>query len=300
MCQINFSTFLRLSGEKELVELCDQVQEIAPIDEPFAARLISLVRMHMATGSHPDAVQTWIDTHRFADVDAVIDERIERLMHRSAQTLHLNESACRISWKQIPSQLARENTRFHNLRSSEAPASSTVESLLLHLTEQGIIRRVRRLDRPQKPLEQYVHQSQYKYYLTDTGLYRRLAGFDGQSVNRESPALSRFRGILSESYALEALSRLSDAGPWYWKSGNRAEVDFIIRISGIVFPVEVKTARNVKSHSLALYRHLHAPETAIRLSLLNLKRDDDLINIPFYLIDRIGALLSPMLRKETP
>lgn len=59
-----------------------------------------------------------------------------------------------------------------------------------------------------------------------------------------------------------------------------------------IFPVEVKTARNVKSHSLALYRRQYSPWIAIRISMLNLKQDDELVNIPLYMMHEASHLVS--------
>jgi predicted AAA+ superfamily ATPase len=203
-------------------------------------------------------------------------------------------------WKRLVKQMARENTKFHQVRPQDEANYPAGEALMLFLLEQQLVRQVRRLDRPQQPIESYVYHSKYKYYMQDTGLFRRLAGLPATAVNAEEPALSRFRGILSESYALQSLISLSNQGPWYWKSGHQAEVDFVLLLDDAIVPVEVKTARNVTSHSLARYRQLYTPEIALRLSLLNLKRDDDLVNIPLYMSECIPHILSLFRKKETP
>ncbi len=68
----------------------------------------------------------------------------------------------------------------------------------------------------------------------------------------------------------------------YWQSGNTAEVDFIVQPGGLIVPIEVRSATNVRSRSLALYLGKYRPELAVRLSLLNVKEQDGLLNAPLY------------------
>jgi predicted AAA+ superfamily ATPase len=287
---VDFPTFLAMTGNEDLIEAVRQIHMIAPIPPSLAIRLGHLVRIHMATGNYGPAIETWIETHDFALTDEVLDRRLEQLAHEGAEALGIGKETCLTLFKRLPSQVARENTRYHNSKPKDEANVAAMESLILHLEKQGTLTRIRRIDKPMQPVESFVYQSKYKYYCTDTGLFRRMANLPATSVDEGSPSLSRFRGVLSESYALSCLLSLSESQVWYWKSGHQAEVDFVITLGGHTLPVEVKTSRNVKSHSLALYRKLYDPPLALRISLLNLKRDDDLVNVPLYLV---GTWLGP-------
>lgn len=295
---IDFQTFLELTGNRELVESAIANQEIAPLPRGIALRLANLVRIHMATGGLPDAVETWIRTHDFPQVDRVIDARVQQLVLASAAELHLDIPRCETLWQRIPRHVARENSHFRHSRHSEESEGLNLDPLLILLVQAGWMRRIRRLDHPAQVVEPYVYQSQYKYYLADTAMLRRLARLGATTVDEEKPELSRFRGTLTESYLLGILGPLCEEDVWYWKSGSLAEVDFIVRLQGELLPVEVKTARNVKSHSLALYRRLYRPRLALRYSLLNLKMDDDLLNIPIYLAHHTPRLMALALTRS--
>jgi len=79
--------------------------------------------------------------------------------------------------------------------------------------------------------------------------------------------------------------------PHYWRSGNKAEIDFLIQYKNSIIPVEVKSDENIRSKSLAFYRKEYDPPVSIRFSLRNLKRDDGMINIPLFLVDYTKKLL---------
>ncbi len=59
--------------------------------------------------------------------------------------------------------------------------------------------------------------------------------------------------------------------PYYWRSCNTAEVDFIAQFEEKILPIEVKSSINVKSRSLSVYREKYKPEVSIRTSLFKLK-----------------------------
>ncbi|WP_422477740.1 DUF4143 domain-containing protein [Pleomorphochaeta sp. DL1XJH-081] len=289
---IDFPAFLEMTGNTNLLELLREIDEIRPIPKSEAARLSHLVRIHMATGSIPSIVESWVRTHDFDKTDREIDQHLEALVNESAAALSLKIEQCRSMWYRLPAQIARENTRFHNTKPKDEANGYPLDILILYLVQEGIIYRVRKIDKPRQPVESFIYQSQYKYYFLDSGLFRRLAKLPARTVNQELPELSRFRGNLTEGYALTALLKLSDHPIWYWKSGHRAEVDFVTILGNEIIPVEVKTARNVKSHSLACYRRQYGPKIALRISMLNLKQDDELVNIPLYMIHEAQHLLS--------
>ena len=60
-----------------------------------------------------------------------------------------------------------------------------------------------------------------------------------------------------------------------------------------IIPIEVKADENVISRSLTLYAQKYEKDTKIRLrfSLKNLKKDDNLINIPLFMIDYMDKLI---------
>lgn len=297
---IDFPSFLRMTGNDQLIDLIERVAQISPIPRSAAARLSHLVRIHMATGSIRKVVLTWIETHDLAKVDQELDTIIASMVATSASHLDLDISSCKELWKHIPRHVAREHTNFRQSDRREASSGILLDPLLLYLSEVGILKIVRRIERPSADPAPYVYQSQYKYYLNDTGLFRRLACLPASTVDEEKPSLSRFRGTLTESYILNSLTGLCGESVWYWKSGNQAEVDFIISIDRTIIPVEVKTARNVKSHSLAVYRKLYQPQLALRYSLLNLKADDELINIPIHMAWATSSLVGLFTSGRTP
>lgn len=57
--------------------------------------------------------------------------------------------------------------------------------------------------------------------------------------------------------------------------------------AGHIIPIEVKADKNVTAKSLTFYRKQYTPQLSIRLSTLNMRKDDDLLNLPLYLVDKL-------------
>lgn len=115
-----------------------------------------------------------------------------------------------------------------------------------------MVYKVSKIEKPAIPLSAYSNHSYFKLYMSDTGLLRRMARLPASSIFQESTVLySEFKGALTENYVLCELVNLHGDVPYYWKSGNTDEVDFIAQFEEKIVPIEVKSSTNVKARNLA-------------------------------------------------
>jgi len=71
---------------------------------------------------------------------------------------------------------------------------------------------------------------------------------------------------------------------FYWKSEGIAEVDFLLEYQNRIIPLEVKSGINPRSKSMRVYMDRNKPDIFYRSTLLNLKKDGRIMNIPLYAI----------------
>jgi len=135
------------------------------------------------------------------------------------------------------------------------------------------------------PLKSYDDLSAFKIYLSDIGLLRELSGLPPEIVLSGDNTYVEFKGAMAENYILQSLMAQLDIMPRYWTSLGKAEVDFVIQYKTWIVPVEVKSDTRLGGKSLSVYDTNYHPVFKIRYSLQNLKKDDNLINIPLYLCD---------------
>ena len=58
-----------------------------------------------------------------------------------------------------------------------------------------------------------------------------------------------------------------------------------------IIPIEVKSSENINNTSLKVYNEKYNPKTRIRFSMRNLTKDDNLINIPLFMVEYLEKLI---------
>ncbi len=90
--------------------------------------------------------------------------------------------------------------------------------------------------------------------------------------------------------------------PRYWTQTNPPyNVDFLIQCENDIFPVEVKSEANTTSKSLKKFKELFPDKVKLRIrySLDNLRLDDDMLNIPLFMVDQTDRLIGLALEQRS-
>lgn len=76
---------------------------------------------------------------------------------------------------------------------------------------------------------------------------------------------------------------MAESQIYCWRSGNKAEVDFLLRMGDSVIPIEVKSGNRMESKSLGRYLDSH-PGRGIIASNIPLTVKDRVTFVPFYAV----------------
>lgn len=289
---MTFTEFLWASEEDNLVQFIDSIDALEPIPDIFFNQLHEKLKMYFITGGMPESVLAWVKEKDVARVQKILRDILsayELDFSKHAQTKDIAKLG--LIWSSIPSQLSRENKKFMFKAVKEGGRAREYEDALTWLCDAGLGYKIYRNTKPNLPLSAYDDMGAFKLYLVDVGVLRRLAFLDPVSFNEGNRLFSEFKGALSENYILQCLVAKYEVLPRYWSSGSKAEVDFIIQRGNDIIPIEVKSDENVRGKSLALYNQQYTPPVRIRFSLKNLKKDDNLINIPMFLSDYLEKII---------
>ena len=195
-------------------------------------------------------------------------------------------------WSSLPSQLARENRKFLYQTVKEGARAREYENALQWLINSGLVLRVYCSTKPGLPVTSYDDLTAFKIYLFDVGILRRMSQLNPLAVTEGNRLFTEFKGALTENFILQCLCNQFEGIPRYWKSGNTAEVDFLVSYENTIIPVEVKSDENFRSKSLTFYRKQYSPAVGLRFSLKNLKNEGGVVNIPLFLADYTRKILS--------
>lgn len=194
-------------------------------------------------------------------------------------------------WNSLPSQLAKENRKFVYQLIRPGARAREYEEAILWLEQAGLVNKVTLSKSPKIPLKAYDDLNVFKLYALDVGLLRNLSEIDGKVLLQPSNQYTEYKGALAENYVLQSLIAQFQTSFRYWTSGNKAEIDFLLQYDNRIFPVEVKAGQSLQGKSLLQYEKLFHPAYRLRYSMLNLKQDGNLLNIPLFLADKTKELL---------
>ena len=289
---LNFEEFLLAHSEEDLIRHLKQLDGDSPLPKIFTDKLNSILKSYYLTGGMPEVVARWLEGKDINDVEEAQDAIINAYELDFAKYAPVKDyPKLSLIFRSIPDQLARENGKFIYGQVKPGARSRDFENALEWLIGAGIAHKVCKVEKPAMPLSAYADRSHFKLYLADIGLLRRMARLPAAVILEESPAYTEFKGALVENYVLNELIAINGDIPYYWRSGNQAEVDFLTQTGEQIIPVEVKASTNLRSRSLAEYRKKYSPDIAVRASLANLKREEGLLNLPLYLLFALKQML---------
>lgn len=288
---LTFREFLAVA-DSNLYAYLESINTIEPIPELFFSQLTDKLKMYFISGGMPEAVVALLENHDTELTQTVLQNIINAYTLDFSKHID-NKDVIKVNyiWSSVPSQLARENKKFLYQKVKPGARARDYEDALTWLIHSGLAYRIFRTIKPDLPLSAYDDLSAFKIYLSDIAVLRRLSLLDPIAITEGNRLFTEFKGSLTENFILNALIQQYEGLPRYWKSGNEAEVDFLIQHQNSIIPIEVKSNENVKSKSLAFYRKAYEPDTSIRFSLRNLKYDNGLINIPLFMVDYCKKIL---------
>ena len=294
---MSFYEFLLANSEEILVQYIDKEIKVKDsIEEVFANKLAHHLKTYFITGGMPEAVFSWIASK---DIEALeqIQQNILNLYELDFAKYAPHNDIPKLSmiWNSIPNQLAKENGKFVYGLLKEGAGARAFENAMTWLQNAGMIYKVHKIEKPGMPLKAYVNNSYFKLYAPDIGLLRKMAGLSPKSVMEEDRLYQEFKGAMTENYVLAELISQTGEVPFYWTTGNLAEVDFVVQFEDKIVPIEVKASKSVRSKSLGIYRQKYQPEVALKVSMKDFECSNGLFNIPLYVFWKLKELL-----KEEP
>lgn len=254
-------------------------------------KISNLLRIYYVTGGMPEVVREWIKTKNIENVEAIQQKILDSYELDFAKHAPINEfPKLTAIWRAIPDQLAKENSKFIFSQVKAGARAKDLEDSLEWLISAGIVYKVCKIEKPFMPLSAYADQTFFKLYMADIGLLRKMANLDASSILYGDEKYKEFKGALVENYVLCELTTLQNRVLYYWKSKNTAEVDFITQFANHIIPIEVKSEKNDRAKSLAVYRKLYEPEVSV-ITSMNSLGGVEVRTIPLWLVGKMGDLI---------
>ena len=289
---MSFKEYLQAVGEGKYIELFNDWNINREIPELYTVPLERHLKNYYIVGGMPEAVKEFAESGDYAEVAKIQDEILSDYSDDFSKHAPISEiEKIRMIWDSIPKQLAKENNKFVFSHVKEGKRAHELEAALQWLKNSGLVHLVELVQNAELPLSSNADSTYFKVYMADSGLLCRRLGLSYKNILEENTALSTFKGAITENYVLQELI-VQNKVPYFWRSGNTAELDFIFEEDGNVIPVEVKAATNTQAKSFKQFCKKYQSKTGFKLSLKNIAENDcegtNAVSLPLYLLWNIS------------
>ncbi len=278
---LSFKEFLLALDQGILVKNIEERQwgELSSLSSLF----IDYLRQYYYIGGMPEVVKIYSETKdifasRAIQKQILSDYRRDFSKHVPAELL----PKVNMVWDSIPAQLAKENKKFIYSAIKKGGRAKEFENAIQWLTDAGLVYKVLRVSKIEKPLKFYEDIEAFKLFILDLGLLGALTDVDAKDVLVNDSAFVEYKGAFTEQYVLQELKSAGKKVYYYSREKSDLEIDFVIQKYN-VYPIEVKAEENLRAKSLRTVFEDDNRLKPVRFSMAGYKEQDWMVNVPLYL-----------------
>jgi len=282
-----FEEFLWSQGEDLLSEeIRTGFANDTPLHTSLHKKAMDLYRIFLIVGGMPASIMEYTTTGSLVTVPDVQNKIINDYIADMAKYASVNESVkIRAAYNSMPAQLAKDNRKFQYKVIQKGGSSTIFGEAIDWLETAKVVNKCYNLTTPEVPLEVYKDFTNYKLYMSDTGLLTMASKTPHEIILHLEEVDNRFIGALAENYVAQHITA-REKSLLYWRSdsktGGQAEIDFVLQEGSSVVPVEVKAGERVASRSLSVFMSRYHPVHAIRVSGKNFGLGNGIKSVPLY------------------
>ncbi len=247
MRPLDFEEFLWAKGYKEeqINDLYNYMKEIKPLPESTYNIFINIFKEYMVVGGMPLVVKTFVNNNNYSGIldlqkQILLDyeEDITKYAGSLDKTKILNV------YKKIPVFLGKENKKFQISKIGVNSKSRDYIGVIDWLINAGIVNICYCMATLELPLKGNYNPDMYKLYFGDTGLLIGSLDEEAQKDLRENKNFNTYKGAIYENVVADMLVNEGYELFYYKNSNGSIEMDFFIRDTDSLIPVEVKANDN--------------------------------------------------------
>ena len=290
---MDYEEFCEATGNS--FDLLRQVYSMGTgIGQSTNRKLMRDLRVYMAVGGMPQAVEAYLEGKNFSEIDQV-KRQIIALYEEDFKKI---DPSGRISalYHSIPAQLAKDARKYRITTAIGKRNNTKAEELLYELIDSKTVLPCYNSTDPRVSLADTKDFDSYKLYLSDTGLFVTLMFIDRPVIENDvyakllSDKLPANLGYLYENLTAQMIAASGRELYYYtWEkegSTHYYEVDFLISEGSKVNAFEIKSSGTGKHESVLEFSKKYS-KNVNRIYLLSQKdvgKEEMLLLKPFYLM----------------
>ena len=297
MFPLDFEEFLWATGDEFTFPIIkSSYEKVKPLGN-LHKDIFRKFREYMCVGGMPQAVVKYIQTKDFEKVDFAKKEILALYRNDIKNQKEENGTYLGNILDNIPSELSKheKSSSFQLSHVDKNARYREYRSPLTWLSEAMIVNVARNVTDPSPALTLSMDDERFKCYLLDTGLLINLSFGDGTFMDNEfykailTDRLHINEGMFVENAVAQSLRSNGHKILFYVEYNKKGkpvmEIDFLIRKSKKVVPVEVKSGREFAAKSLRNFKTKFSNRVGLQYVLYDgdVKRDNEVIFLPYYM-----------------
>ncbi len=278
---LSFKEFLMALGKDVLINSMEEHRwnELSSLNSTFT----ELLRQYYYVGGMPEVVKSYIEKQDIFEVRNIQKQILSQ--YRRDFSKHIPTGIlpkANMVWDSIPAQLAKENKKFIYSAIKKGGRAKEFENAIQWLIDAGLVYKVIRVSKVEKPLKFYEDLDAFKLFILDLGLMGAFVDVDSKDVLINNNAFVEYKGAFTEQFVLQELKTLDKEIYYHSREKSTLEIDFVIQKYN-VYPIEVKAEENLRSKSLKTVYEGNNELKPVRLSMAGYKEQEWMVNVPLYL-----------------
>lgn len=297
MNSLDFEEYLWAKGYKEaqIEELYNKLLNTTPLTKIEYDFMLENFKEYMVLGGMPAVVFSYIKNKNYSNTLKMQKQLL--LDYEEDITKYafgLDKGKILEIYRKIPVFLGKDNKKFQISKVRQGARTRDFVGTLEWLNYAGIINVCYCMSSLELPLKGNYNPNQYKVYFRDTGLLIGALDEEAQEDLRNNKNFNTYKGAIYENVVADMLFKQGYSLYFYRNDKGTLEMDFFVRDSQSLIPVEVKAndSSTISLNSLVQKDVYKDIKYGIKLANKNIGFNGMFYTIPYFLTFMLKRFLS--------
>ncbi|MBO5397131.1 MAG: ATP-binding protein [Clostridia bacterium] len=243
MYSLDFEEFLWAKGYKEeqIEEIYGKLLSTTPLSDTQYCVMLENFREYMVLGGMPAVVFTFVSQKNYSGTLKLQKQLLLDYEEDITKYAHgLDKGKILDIYRKIPVFLGKDNKKFQISKVRSGARNRDYVGTVDWLKNAGIINVCYCMSVPELPLGGNYNPDNYKIYFRDTGLLIGSLDEEVQEDLRNNKNFNTYKGAIYENVVADMLTKQGYKLYFYRNEKATVEMDFFVRDSDSLIPVEVK------------------------------------------------------------
>ena len=247
MHSMDFEEFLWAKGYKkeQIDDMYSYMKKCQPLPQIMYDVMLNNFQEYMIVGGMPAIVSTFIENKNYSGTLKMQEQiLLDYKEDITKYAVGLDQTRILNVYNKIPIFLGKENKKFQISKVEHGARNREYIGVVDWLNNAGIINICYCLEQLELPLKGNYNPDNYRIYFRDTGLLIASLDEECQKDLRNNKNFNTYKGAIYENIIADMLVKEGYSLYFYRNEKGTIEMDFFVRDTNSLIPIEVKANDN--------------------------------------------------------